>query len=525
MWDRFGMVSALVLASSAVAGLGACNGTPTPKRLPAIGPSLGETMPPEIVRKGMFCVRRRVEPALARVQLLVDASGSMTGFRKSVPQIVSWVRQSISRLESSTIDLQDFRACQFSVGLGGVAACSVTWPDGVFTPRGDTNLHEAVASASDYDLTFILTDGVAATGSAGTSDCAGGVDAACVARVLAGFVHGTRESARRGLHVVPLAAPYEGVYYTERPTSPDSVDWDRTVERIRADTDVEAIIQNPRLGALGQLEFTYEGPRTLLLLALSREADVGRAAVFELRRSAAPQSVRLAASLKGLNRTVASLAAVEVYPGFLNGVDWKSIQRPTKPSELAGLVGAALVAGREGSAALEVRCGTQAGEGNFHLDGELRDSDASLADAECVDLLQLPMFSFSLRPAANSDLGEARARIPGYRRSSAAEYDDLDLRLRCEQKVSGAAKDVELLWVANARYDTAARELASREQIGGTPMQNETAFAVAAMLSTTDPTAEPHKVFGLIPLLENFMREVSPDQRSVVLGSLEVHRR
>src|SRR5574341_498541 len=124
-----------------------------------------ESAPVFISQPVNYCASRPIEPRRGRVQMLVDSSGSMVGFQKAVPQLVNWAQHSFSLLNTSALQIQSSRLCQFSQALpGGIANCVSGQAFAAYQPSGATNIHEAIRAAKDYDLTLILTDGAAATG-------------------------------------------------------------------------------------------------------------------------------------------------------------------------------------------------------------------------------------------------------------------------------------------------------------------------------------------------------------------------
>ncbi|HWW75262.1 MAG TPA: hypothetical protein VNZ44_07700, partial [Pyrinomonadaceae bacterium] len=205
-----------------------CYRTPPPDGPPEIGQ--GEQAPAFMERPVKFCWQPPPAPWSGGVQVLLDSSGSMVGFRRAVPQVVNWLQHGVSQLQTSTLNVSNSRLCQFSEGLGaqggGFGNCTdVARPLPRFEPAGNTNLHAAIASAKDFGLSFILTDGVAATGGGRAGDCASGVDAACVARSLRGVVSTPGSQPERvnwGVWVLPLAANYEGKFFTEEAVAPAS---------------------------------------------------------------------------------------------------------------------------------------------------------------------------------------------------------------------------------------------------------------------------------------------------------------
>ena len=87
----------------------------------------------------------------------------MAGFAQSTPRLYEWVAQSVSMLRDLGMTFTGTRSAYFSAKakIGGINARLTPGP---WKYEGDTNLHEAIATARDHDITLILTDGVAASG-------------------------------------------------------------------------------------------------------------------------------------------------------------------------------------------------------------------------------------------------------------------------------------------------------------------------------------------------------------------------
>ena len=204
----------------AMALLVSCRRTPPHRTLPNFPPAADPAIP---AAGFTFCRDDRGVPVQARVQILLDSSGSMVGMQKLVPQLTNWMQHSLSLLRRSSLEIREGRVCQFSTrfetggaSFPGQCSPSLTQPLQGFQAGGDTNLHRAIESAAQYDLTMILTDGVAATGSGGAGDCASGVDAGCVARSLRSVVTSRSPSRREaedwGFWLIPVVVPYDGKF-------------------------------------------------------------------------------------------------------------------------------------------------------------------------------------------------------------------------------------------------------------------------------------------------------------------------
>jgi hypothetical protein len=466
-----------------------------------------------------YCWQRPLQPKRGRVQILIDSSGSMVGFQQTIPPLVNWVKHSISQLQQTTLAVENSRFCQFSQGNGIYNCTNFSQAPIAYRAFGDTNLHDAIRSAKDYALTFIITDGVAATGSRGLGDCAAGVDAACVARALREVMHAQSpegEDIDRGLWIVPLLATYDGTFFTEEPILPSNFQLADTIQQIRADIGVQAqaVVQDPRTGYDGRLIFGYRGPRSMLLIVIARWADVGRAAVQALWERTDYLGVQRIEQMKGFSSGLASFSPIEVYPGFVNSVRWTKMQEPADTSQTRGTMDAYLETDTTAKSSISMTCPKNgSGEGVYSLSGTTTTADQR---SGCVAIRLLPAFSFRFRTVNPEDDSEVPQFLKGYELQGTS-YTDLKLHLACTMtKLRPCGeKPISVQWMAYMSYKKAADGLASPE--GGHPVQQQ-----IIDISTAHPSREPHRIFAFSKTLEAFYREVEQDQRSIVLGSIDI---
>src|SRR5262249_49545342 len=159
-------------------------------------------------------------------------------------------------------------------------------------------------------------------------------DIACVAHAMRDAMRATSADGATGdwgLWFIPLIAEYDGPFYTEEPMPADFQER-KVVDQIRADLGVQVEVTNPRSGA-GGLVYQYRGPRTLLLIVIARWADVGRAALQALWDRAGDRRLNRINKMREFSAGMACLQPVEVYPGFLNMVQWKNLAEPDAPGE------------------------------------------------------------------------------------------------------------------------------------------------------------------------------------------------
>ncbi len=485
------------------------------------GPPDGEQGEPRLVfmeRPVKFCWQPPRAPWRGGVQILLDSSGSMVGFRSAVPQVVNWLQHSVSQLQTSTLSVANSRLCQFSEGFGstqGFGNCTELGrsPAG-FEAAHNTNVHVAIESAKDYGLTMILTDGVAATGGGRVGDCANGVDAACVARALRTVI-GTQGSQPEGVNwgvwVLPLASNYDGTFYTEEAVALNSFDPKATQQKVREETGAQPVVDKPFAGSDGRLNFTYRGPRMMLLIVIARWADLGRNTVEALWERMEGLGVRHAESMQdlaSLSTGVASFPPIELYPGFSERVEWKMLAESDDESGKLGTMDAYFVREKQ---SVEVSCPQgETGYGRYGLEGASPQADRV---AGCVDIRVVPPLTFDLRAAAEGD------DLKQFVRRFEQDGDSpprLRLGLYCDASVTRPCRDNPLAaqLIGLMHYDAAADALATADG----------SHAVArhiAEISTEHPNAEPHRVFGFADTLEAFYRELSAERQTTIISQLK----
>ena len=505
----------------------ACSGRPPEKVALPGGAKLGSTGIATPVVNSRHCVSGPLEPRRLKAQILVDVSGSMVGFRQALPTLASWGRQAVSQLATNSATLEDFRVCAFSapLGIGQCSGFGTQVPS--WEPRGETNLDQAIREGASFDLTVVITDGVAATGVAGTKGCASGVDAACVARALREFVHGEGYSTSapdRSVHLLPLVADYSGPFFTEK-AMPDPVfPGQQIVSTVQADTGIAATVQNPQVKN-GTLVYDYTGPRALVALVLSKSSVLGRDAVQALVASTGTYAIRLTDTLRVGGPGLWRLEPMELYPGFLGQVRWNTLQAPTKRSDVAGTISVRLEADRP---LLTVRCSGKPGEGIYTLAGVPETADRA---SGCVDIQQVPLFSATVTTADPQALVPAQAVLASFKIEEtgplpASIGENLGIHLRCPNTTLPAcgSGNLELRWTSAISYRKAADLLALAGS--GQPGSGGAAPAVASLvhLTTIDGGAEPHKVYNLRATVEQFLREVSEDRKSSIVSSFGLCR-
>lgn len=497
--------------------LASCGGSPPATDEPPTQPGGSPLVFME--RPVKFCRRPPAKPWSGGAQILLDSSGSMVGVKQAVPSIVNWLQHGLSQIRTSTLDITNSRLCGFSetfIGSQGFGNCTELGRSAQgFAPSGNTNLHTAIASAKDYGLSIILTDGVGATGGRGAGDCAGGVDAACVARSLRAVVStpGSQpEGVNWGVWVMPLAVPHDGIFYTEESISPSTLDLAATQERVREETGAQPTIGKPFTGVDGRLNFaTYRGPRMLLLIVIARWADLGRTAVATLWDRMEGVGIKRAErmqDLASLSGGVSSFLPVELYPGFSDRLEWRELTESQESDEASGTMDVYFV---RDSQSVEMTCPQgETAAGTYELSGASPDADRV---AGCVDILVAPPFTFTFRPAREGEELSQFVRDVGQEEASRGA---LRLRLSCDMSSPRPCQSDRMLTrlVGVTHYDKAADALAAPEAT----------YAVTRQLkglSTAHPSGEPHRIFGLADTLKIFYSELGTQPQSFPVAELK----
>jgi hypothetical protein len=469
-----------------------------------------------------YCWERPLRPYRGQVQILIDSSGSMTGFQQTVPNVVNWLQHGLSQLKTSTMDVQGFRLCQFSQAIasgGGIGNCTSGQNLPSYRPSANTNIHQAIRSAGEYGLSLIVTDGIAATGGRGASDCAAGVDASCVARSLRDALNVQPLGGERsdwGIWLVPLVANYQGTFYSEEPGSPASFRPEEVLQRLRADVGAqagaEALVQGARSASDGTLIYQYRGPRALVLIVIARWADVGRAAVQAFWEQAGSKGLQRIEQMKEYASDLACMRPIEVYPGFVNAVQWEALKAPESIKDVRGTIDASLDS-RSDPARISVSCPQGgSGEGVFTLTGRTSTSNRS---SGCVSVSLLPAVAFRLRAVEGSDAKSLDLIVKGSR-SEKSDLTQIRMGLNCESAIGQECgkQSVDAQWAAEMDYGKAADGFAATDDAGA-------AHKYIRELSTVQPSREPHRIHSLSLMLESFYRELGRDKRSIALSRIQ----
>jgi len=504
--------SGLVMAIVAVAAIALIVMMLVPRKppIPLPAPHSLTTDVTQITEPVMVCFDKAVDVPRGKVQVLVDASGSMKGVRGPVVNYVRWLEQGISRLRDSALGIDQFRIAGFDKSRGQTVYPSVNDFIKSFEARGETTLHEAIRASKDWDLTFIITDGVAAAG-AGSGDCASGIDAACVARALREAVSVEKTSTAvpptPGVWIIPLWTRHAGVFYTERAVTVADFDRNASLESIHQELEQDVSITQPRSDHEGDLVFEYTGPRALMLIIISHSAELGRAAVIALQERMTENNVTAVESMRSSTAMLGAFPPLELYPGYLPRMEWASLAEDDNVIP-KGTMDVDFVDRRRISVGCQAKSINEA--------GYLLTSKWKRAGSRCTPIYQLPMFEFGFLGNGGEKEEAISSFIRDFRRQRKADGDEFKLALTCgqQQERPCSSNPVRAQWVARPRYDQTGREGDSSAKPN-----------IVSLLTTTDLTKQPHRIYGFAPLLSYFFDEVAKDQRQIVLADIEVCHR
>lgn len=505
--------------------LGACGQRGRPEQFDRLRPLEYQPSVEFLAEPIVFCRSSGGTPEPTRVQILVDGSGSMAGFKSVVPELVSWIQHGVSLLRQSTLEIEEGRVCQFSKALGDLdglpaSECRPGINEALsgYETTSDTNLHLAIRSAMDYDLSVIVTDGIAATGSGGIGDCASGVDAGCVARSLRQVLQDQESLSEEpdwGFWVLPIWAFFDGPYYTEQKILPTEFDALETAGLVLAEVNAEPRIGEATTISDGTLRFEYAGPRGLVLLVLARKAEVGRAMVQALwDRTELAGLERFTTTESWAGRT-GVLTPWEIYPGYIESVSWLGLA-PSREIPAKGTIDARLMQGRTSqSPQLRIGCPPkEAGEGYFTLVGE---AQRSTQRAGCVGIQMVPAEQRSLELGDRSAEDDVGYFLAGYRPSE-SDPSSLDLHLRCgPQAEAPCSSPIEMTWQAQMAYGHAADCLAAADCRQGAVPQ-------IRAISTLEPSRLPHRIYGIAETVEELLRLLSSESHVQSIADFQICR-
>ncbi len=506
---------ALLVSTLALTG---CGGDSRSRPAAAQPPELRtDSSDATFVDRVSYCWDPSLSPQEAKVQVLLDASGSMVGFESEMRRLVDWMRKGVSQLMGPMIQVprKGFTQAHFSQQQGFYNQTNWNESPPTFDAGGNTNLHEAIQRSTQADLTLILTDGVAATGSGGSGSCPGGVDAACVADMMRDVTHGTTsDAANRGVWVVPLVSKYEGRFYSERLPSSNGFDAKDVVNQVESEMGGSVSVQGVGTDSQGKLTYDYRGPRSLALIVLAKDPTIGRATVHALWDNARVLGFQRVEGLDGAQGSTdpSVIRPIEVYPGFVNQTTWSSLRRVDDPNQFQPPIDVSMNT-VNGTPTVRMQCVPEkAGYGLYRLMGNPTGTSGS-----CTQLHVLPGFTFRLQSAGRSQRTDLRSVLRAYRRpEEGEEMSTVDIQLTCEADASLPACEDPLpaRWVAYTDYGEGADCLESEDCA-------ENQHRLVREVSTVQPAQQPHRIYGFDRLLTLFYRQVSRDERRTTLAPLQ----
>jgi hypothetical protein len=425
-----------------------------------------------------------------------------------MPALLAWIDQALSHMRRFEMSWSKTRACAFSgarplSGCGGrqLSAASLKG-------AGDTTLDEAIASARDYDLSIIVTDGAGAGGAA-TKECATGVDAACVGRSLALALQpraGEKAEPRGGVWMIPLVGHHNGPLFTEQLADPSSVDPASISEAVKADTSVAAEASGFRRDASGMLFYQYSGPRTFLLAIIARQTDLGRAFVAALQARMQYAQVARLEKLSEYRGGLSALPALELYPGAAAGLRWSNL-RVSQPACIT------LDARLRKDGAISIGCSNARDEATVTLT-----ATAPPDSYDCARLLMLPVMRTEIRQ------DRAFNAIRDYAWRGSAEDPRLPLQLQLQVACSRQWQSRLAGSCATVARVVSRRDLSATVESLVSGKGGNEALGLVRKISSSSVIYAPHRAFQLVETLERFYRAVLPltaSTQEAILGSID----
>lgn len=238
------------------------------------------------------------------VLIVTDISGSMRGFALPGSTRLYTLHEALERAGRNAVVPVEATPTIQRCYLGERLDCQVQFPlqafdrpttysaresrlDLFFTPArqgasGSAELNPQEDPLDPYRIAILVTDGMQARSpnASGGGPCMGGADPDCIAHLL-------RQRAQQGygIWMALLLLPFQGTHFAERPL--DDSHWQRIQQHVTGLTqdpyfqDVRFTVQ--RLGqAVPFTSYQFRGVKPILVLALSRDKQVGRSFMQQL---------------------------------------------------------------------------------------------------------------------------------------------------------------------------------------------------------------------------------------------------
>ncbi|RMG46827.1 MAG: hypothetical protein D6723_16735 [Acidobacteria bacterium] len=227
--------------------------------------------------------------------IVTDLSGSMRGFARPNSVQLYIVHNALERaVRNAMASIEPggrISRCYLGRELDCNANISLEAMDRASTysePESRLDLFMRRSGAGDsgedpidpYRIAVLITDGMQARASSSSAPgpCLAGADPDCIAYLLT-----ERIQQGYGVWLAVLLLPFRGQYFAERPVTPS--DW----QRIQA--HISQLVQDPYFQGItfrvlrpGPTSYTFQGVRPLLVLALSKDKQLGRTFVREFSR-------------------------------------------------------------------------------------------------------------------------------------------------------------------------------------------------------------------------------------------------
>ncbi len=280
--------------------------------------------------------------------VVTDVSGSMRGFASSKSTRLYTLHDSVDRAIRKSLEASSRKGeirrcilgetldCQTAVPLSGFDSAATYKAKesrlDLFISQGASSIAPAAQAATsekprdllDENLVSVLvTDGMQVQqGGADAGPCLGGADPECMVSILK-----ARVEAGYGIWMTLVYLPFNGVHFAERPL--DDSHWRRVKEHIESLSSDARFAGQEFSASRGSgtpfTSFTFKGVKPILLFVLTRDPELGRLVVGNLK--AGLQRERVPTPEKGI--FVTELAPM---PGEVRQITHVGL-RPGAPSE------------------------------------------------------------------------------------------------------------------------------------------------------------------------------------------------
>jgi hypothetical protein len=275
---------------------------------------------------------------------------------------------------------------------------------------------------------------------------------------------------------------HRGRFFTEQQVDPSAITVQAAQANVQADTGTTGIISNPTKAPDGTLLLDYAGPRTLLVIVFAADVRVGRGFLSELYQRASLSSVPVLKTLGEYTSGTSLLPPIELYPGSVPVPRWQTCEQVKDANGLAwtDLPGSVInPACPVQNNRITVTCAARPNRGRFVV--------GSTPQTTTITVGQLVPHQVTITSQPHIVAAQWRAEFAR----------DLEIQVSCNASAPIACGSTPALTWEVTPLHRAARQALGNGQSSSGPTR-------VRQLSTENPAAQPHRVFGLQSLLENF---------------------